>query len=87
MVKINALTASFLQKNQIFILDKPFKGCDTLSNILIHKLLNKLKSLGKTIILSSHIFSPMGKNCDYIHLLDKGGITKSGGKGEFQEIE
>jgi hypothetical protein len=29
----------------------------------------------------------MGKNCDYIHLLDKGGITKSGGKGEFQEIE
>ena len=87
MKKKLALTAVLLQKNKIFILDEPFNGVDIHSNILIHVLLNKLKSLGKTIVLSSHIFSTMSENCDYIHLLENGKITKSASKDGFHEIE
>lgn len=87
MKKKLALTAILLQKNQIFILDEPFNGVDIHSNLLILELLIKLKSLNKTIILSSHIFSTMSGSCDYIHLLENGEIAKSANKDGFQEIE
>lgn len=87
MKKKLALTAIFLQSNDYFILDEPFNGVDLQSNIIITEIIHKIKTLDKTVIISSHIFSTLSDTCDEIHLLNNGCFIKSVQKKDFQELE
>jgi len=87
MKKKLALMAVLLQKNEVFILDEPFNGVDIQSNILITSIIKKLKENGKTILISSHIFSTLKNTCDYIYLLQEGKITRDVNPSEFDELE
>jgi ABC-2 type transport system ATP-binding protein len=87
MKKKLALTAILLQENQYFILDEPFNGVDIQSNIIITEIIHQLKSLGKTVLLSSHIFSTLSDTCDEIHLLSEGAFSKSVSKSDFHLLE
>lgn len=87
MKKKLALTAILVQQNDIFVLDEPFNGVDIQSNMIITELILKLKSLGKTIVLSSHIFNTLASICDEIHLLEKGKFTKSVLQKDFDSLE
>ena len=71
MKKKLALTAILLQRNEYFILDEPFNGVDIESNILLTEIIHTLKKLGKTVIISSHIFSTLSDTCDEINLLSE----------------
>jgi len=46
-----------------------------------------LKELGKSIIISSHIFSTLNDTCDEIFLLKNGQIIKRVLKEEFSNLE
>jgi ABC-2 type transport system ATP-binding protein len=87
MKKKLALTAILLQRNQYFILDEPFNGVDIESNILLTEIIHTLKKLGKTVVMSSHIFSTLGDTCDEINLLNEGSIVKSVQREDFQSLE
>ncbi len=87
MKKKLALTAILLQENQYFILDEPFNGVDIHSNIIIIELVRRLRSLGKTVIISSHIFSTLSDTCDEIFLLSHGEIVKKVSKENFDNLE
>lgn len=87
MKKKLALTAILLQRNEYFILDEPFNGVDIESNILLTEIIHTLKKLGKTVIISSHIFSTLSDTCDEIHLLSEGSILKSVQREDFQSLE
>lgn len=87
MKKKLALMAILLQENQCFILDEPFNGVDFHSNIIIVDLIRKLKDMGKTVIISSHVFSTLSDTCDEIHLLSKGEIVKKVTRENFAELE
>ena len=87
MKKKLALTAILLQKNEVFILDEPFNGVDIHSNILITGIIQTLKQLGKTIIISSHIFSTLNDTCDEIHLLKEGSFVRKVLKPDFHQLE
>ena len=87
MKKKLALTAILLQQNQYYILDEPYNGVDIQSNIIITEIIHKLKKLGKTVIISSHIFSTLRDTCDEIHLLKDGIFTQSAQRDGFSEIE
>lgn len=87
MKKKLALTGLLIQNNEVFILDEPFNGVDIHSNIIIEEILDKLKELGKIIVISSHIFSALNKTCDNLHYLKGGEIAKSVQKDEFHLIE
>lgn len=87
MKKKLALTAIILQNNQVFILDEPFNGVDIQSNMMIKDLILKLKSLQKTVIISSHIFSALGEICDVIHCLEKGSISRAVFPDQYKELE
>ena len=87
MKKKLALLAILLQENQCFILDEPFNGVDIHSNIIIVDLIHKLKALGKTIIISSHIFSTLSETCDEIYLLKDGSIVKKVFRDDFEKLE
>ncbi|MEM6316193.1 MAG: ATP-binding cassette domain-containing protein [Bacteroidota bacterium] len=87
MKKKLALTAILLQQNDYFILDEPFNGVDIQSNLLITELIKKLKSLGKTILIASHIFATLQETCDAIKLLENGQIVKQVLPQEFRLLE
>lgn len=83
MKKKLALTAILIQENKLFILDEPFNGVD----ILITEIIHKLKEIGKTILISSHIFSTLNDTCDEIFLLKNGNIIKRVMKNDFNILE
>ncbi|MDO6737909.1 ATP-binding cassette domain-containing protein [Wenyingzhuangia sp. 2_MG-2023] len=87
MKKKLALTAILLQENDFFILDEPFNGVDIQSNFMIVEVIKKIKNSGKTILMSSHIFSTLKEVCDEIHVLEKGTFVKSYEKNEFSLLE
>jgi len=87
MKKKLALLAILLQENQYFILDEPFNGVDIHSNIIIIDLVRKLRELGKTVIIASHIFSTLSDTCDEIYLLKDGEIIKKVLQEDFEALE
>lgn len=82
-----ALTGLLLQQNEVYILDEPFNGVDLQSSLIIEEILLKLKTMGKTIIMSSHVFSTLEDACDSMHHLQDGTIKTSVKKGDFQRIK
>jgi ABC-2 type transport system ATP-binding protein len=87
MKKKLALTAVLLQDNDVFILDEPFNGVDIQSNIVISQIINKLKALEKTVIISSHIFSTLAETCDEIYLMQNGNIIRKVKQDDFKSLE
>lgn len=87
MKKKLAIMAVLLQQNKVFILDEPFNGVDIQSNIIISALIKKLKSKGKTILISSHIFSTLKETCDHIYYVQKGKIAKQVNPEQFDDLE
>ena len=87
MKKKLALTAILMQENEMFILDEPFNGVDIQSNLIIVEIIKELKSLGKTVIISSHIFATLAATCDQILLMQKGTITRTVGEQDFDQLE
>lgn len=87
MKKKLALTGILLQENEYYLLDEPFNGVDIQSNIIITEIISQLKKIGKTIIISSHIFSTLADTSDEIHLLKKGEFIKRVDRNSFSELE
>jgi ABC-2 type transport system ATP-binding protein len=87
MKKKLALTAILLQENDFFILDEPFNGVDIQSNMIITEIIRKLKSLGKIVVISSHIFSTLRENCDMICQLREGELVRTVMPEDFGVLE
>ena len=87
MKKKLALTAVFLQKNDYYILDEPYNGIDLQSSMLLTAVIERLKTLGKTVLISSHIFSTLKESCDEILLLENGQFRKTVLKKDFNTLE
>ena len=87
MKKKLAITAILLQKNDVFIFDEPFNGVDIQSNMLIQTVIRKLKERGKTVLISSHIFSTLAETCDVLHHLKEGRIHRTALPDEFDSVE
>jgi ABC-2 type transport system ATP-binding protein len=84
--KLLLLGVLLLNKN-IIILDEPFNGLDLKTCEAIHYIIQRLKAVGKTIILSSHILETVIQNADKISYLENGSILKTYDKMEFRELE
>ena len=63
---------SILHDPDFIILDEPFSGLDPVSVEELEKAILKLKSLGKTIIFSSHVMSHVENLCDDLLLINHG---------------
>lgn len=87
MKKKLTLTGILLQKNDFFILDEPFNGVDIQSNMLITAIIQRLKAAGKTLLISSHIFSTLHDTCDQIFVLKAGEIAQTVAQKDFSELD
>jgi len=86
MKKKLALMGILLQKNKVLILDEPFNGVDLQSNILIQKIIERLKKENHIILIASHILVALNPICDVLHLLQNGEITKTAKPKDFESI-
>ncbi len=63
---------------KVLILDEPASGLDPRARIEIRELLRELKTMGKTIMISSHILSELAEMCDQIGIIERGHLIFSG---------
>jgi len=87
MKKKTAIIANAILKKPVLIMDEPFNGLDIESVEKLYLLIEKLKSQGTIILLSSHILETLQKCCDKIGYLDNGRIIKEYVKKEFNILE
>ena len=69
------VACAFLHDPKILILDEPSSGLDPLMQDAFTGLLKREKAAGKTILLSSHIFSEVEKTCDRVAIIRQGEIV------------
>ena len=87
MKKKLALTAVLLQDNRYFIFDEPYNGIDLESSMILTEIIHSLKAMGKTFLLSSHIFATLKECCDEILLLEEGRVQKVVPQTDFDALE
>ncbi|MBC8075954.1 MAG: ABC transporter ATP-binding protein [Chloroflexales bacterium] len=62
----------------LLILDEPASGLDPRARIELRELLKELRSMGKTIMISSHILSELAEMCSHIGIIERGKLLASG---------
>jgi len=67
-----SLVVSLVHNPDIIIFDEPTNGLDVLTARTVTDYLQELKDQGKTIILSTHIFSLVEKLCDRVGVIIDG---------------
>lgn len=70
-----AIVAAFMSDPDVLILDEPTSGLDPVMQENFIKFIHEEKSRGKTILLSSHIFSEIDSTCDRIAIIKDGKIV------------
>jgi ABC-2 type transport system ATP-binding protein len=72
------LAHALIHDPQILLLDEPASGLDPRARVEMRELLRELRSMGKTILLSSHILTELAELCDSIAILEHGHLVISG---------
>lgn len=67
-----SLAISLVHDPDIIIFDEPTNGLDVITAKVVTDFLVDLKSMGKTIIVSTHIFSLIEKLCDRVGIIIDG---------------
>ncbi|HEX5040851.1 MAG TPA: ABC transporter ATP-binding protein [Candidatus Limnocylindria bacterium] len=68
----------------LLILDEPASGLDPRARVEMREILRELRSMGKTILVSSHILPELGEMCTGVAIIDHGRVLRS---GRIDEIE
>lgn len=63
---------------QVLFLDEPASGLDPRARVQMRELLKKLKMMGKSILLSSHILPELAGVCDQVGILEKSKLLVCG---------
>ncbi len=77
MKKKLALMAILKSGKPVLLLDEPFNGLDLEASRILSRVLEKLRSPERIIIITSHMLETLGKLCDRIHYLSDGIIKKT----------
>ncbi|WP_099205702.1 ABC transporter ATP-binding protein [Scatolibacter rhodanostii] len=67
-----SLTIALVHNPDVIIFDEPTNGLDVLTAKVVTDFLQEMKAEGKTIIVSTHIFSLIEKICDRVALIING---------------
>lgn len=78
------LARALIHDPNILILDEPASGLDPRARVEMRDILRELKSMGKTILISSHILPELAEMCDSIGVIDSGKLIAQGSVQEIQ---
>lgn len=80
-----SLVLSIVHDPKIIIFDEPTNGLDVITAKTVIDFLLELKAAGKTIILSTHIFSLVERICDRVGVIIDGKLIFEAPMREFSE--
>ena len=78
-----SIVISIVHNPEIIIFDEPTNGLDIITAKSVTDFLLEMKKEGKTIILSTHIFSICEKLCDRVGIIFSGKMVE---EGKLQDI-
>jgi ABC-2 type transport system ATP-binding protein len=79
------LAKTLVHDPPVLILDEPASGLDPRARLEMKALLNELKQMGKTILISSHILSELADFCTSIGIIERGKMLAAGSIQEIQQ--
>ncbi len=62
----------------VLLLDEPASGLDPRARVELRELLRELRSMGKTIVISSHILPELEELCTSVAIVDRGQVLAQG---------
>jgi ABC-2 type transport system ATP-binding protein len=78
------LAHTLVHDPQVLLLDEPASGLDPRARVELRELLRELRSLGKTILISSHILPELEELCTSVAIVDRGQVLA---QGKVSDIE
>lgn len=72
-----SIAISLVHDPEVIVFDEPTNGLDVLTAKVVTDYLIELKNSGKTIIVSTHIFSLVEKICDRVGIIINGKLIKT----------
>lgn len=72
-----AIVTAFMHDPDVLVLDEPTSGLDPIMQSIFIDFIREEKKRGKTILLSSHIFSEVDATCDRISIIKDGLLVSS----------
>ena len=69
---------ALIHNPSLLVLDEPNSGLDPRARVEMKELLLNLKSMGKTIVISSHILSELSEMCNSIGIMNRGHLVAAG---------
>jgi ABC-2 type transport system ATP-binding protein len=72
------LAHALVHDPQVLLLDEPASGLDPRARVELRELLRELRSLGKTIVISSHILPELEELCTSVAIVDRGRVLAAG---------
>jgi ABC-2 type transport system ATP-binding protein len=76
------LARTLLHDPQVLLLDEPASGLDPRARIDMRAQLKKLRGMGKTILVSSHILPELADICNKIGIIEQGQLIVNGDVSE-----
>lgn len=81
-----ALVAALASRAELLILDEPTSGLDPLMEAAFTDCIQEIKKEGRSVLLSSHIFSEVEKLADTITIIKEGVTVESGTLAELRHL-
>lgn len=69
---------ALIHNPQLLVLDEPASGLDPRARFEMKEVMKNLGTMGKTIIISSHILPELGEMCTSIGVMEKGNLIING---------
>ena len=79
------LAKTLIHGPKVLLLDEPASGLDPRARIEIKELLKRLKAMGKTILVSSHILPELADFCNKVGIIEKGKLIIAGDVKKIME--
>ena len=82
------LARALVHDPEVLILDEPASGLDPRARVELRELVRTLRSIGKTIIISSHILFELAEMCTHVAILQNGQLVVAGDVEDvIQQVE
>jgi ABC-2 type transport system ATP-binding protein len=81
-----AIVAAFASDVELYILDEPTSGLDPLMEAAFQECVREVKKEGRTVLLSSHIFSEVEALCDRVSIIRQGRTVETGTLPELRHL-
>lgn len=80
------LARVLLHDPQVLLLDEPASGLDPRARIEMRNLIKRLRGLGKTIMVSSHILPELADICNKVGIIEKGELQYNASIEELMQM-